>query len=296
MFLPIGVAISFVCSTGIRQDQFPDFIIPPSMVKRTIAKPTSPPPGRQIDLYGDGKYTLYIPPNWSATSKVTLTIHFHGAAWFAIDEHRARGLKEPLLAVYAGEGSTVYRRAFEDPDAWPRVLSHVLAELNAPLDATVERVDMTSFSAGYGAVRELLRQQDPPKTIRRILLADSMYASFTSDTDHAPLESQITPFVEFAKSAMLGKKGFVITCSLVPTEGYADSASCAKALVAAVGGSFRRPPFSPEMLNKLYPDYPLLTVFDQGGFHVWRYRGSDAMAHMTHPRHIADIWRAAWKD
>lgn len=281
---------------GIRQDQFPDVVIPPSIVKRTIAKPTSPPPGRQIDLYGDGKYTLYIPPNWSVTSQVTLTIHFHGAAWFAIDEHRARGLKEPLLAVYAGEGSSVYRKAFEDSDAWPRVLSHVLAELNAPPDATIERVDVTSFSAGYGAVRELLRQEEPPKVIRRILLADSMYASYTSDSDHTPLESQITPYVDFAKSAMLGKKGFVITCSLVPTEGYADTASCAKALVAAVGGSFRRPPFSPDMLNKLYPDYPLLTVFDKGGFHVWRYRGSDAMAHMTHPRHIADIWRAAWKD
>jgi len=296
VFLSIGFLIPLLFSMEISQDQYPDFVIPPSMVKRTIAKPATPPPGRQVDLYGDGKYTLYIPPNWSATSQVTLTIHFHGAAWFAIDEHRNRGLKEPLLAIYAGEGSTVYRKAFEDPDSWPRILSHVLAELNAPPDAAVQRVDMTSFSAGYGAVRELLRQEEPPKIIRRILLADSMYASFTSDTDHTPLESQITPYVEFAKSAMLGNKGFVITCSLVPTEGYADTASCAKALVEAVGGSFRRPPFSPDMLNQLYPDYPLLTVFDKGEFHVWRYRGSDAMAHMTHPRHIADIWKAVWKD
>ena len=267
--------------------------VPPPMPKRAIEKPATPPPGRQIDLYGDGKYTVYIPEGWKPGSKLSLTLHFHGAAWFAIDEHLRRGLAEPLVAVYAGEGSTVYRNAFLVEDDWHRLLSDVIGELGAPEDATVERIDVTSFSAGYGAVRELLKQADPPKLIRRIVLADSMYAGFTSESDHTPLKEQIDPYVEFAKAAQRGEKAFVVTYSQVPTETYANSAACAEALVKAVGGNLEpvRPGSIPATLDPLFP---LLQRYDSGGLHIWGYGGKDAQAHMTHPRHIADIWKAVF--
>ncbi len=265
--------------------------MPPPMPKRAIAKPETPPPGRQIDLYGDGKYTLYIPPDWKPSDKLSLTIHFHGAAWFAIDEHLRRGLREPLVAIYVGEGSSVYRNAFLDPDSWPKLLSHVMAEIGG---STIERVDVTSFSAGYGAVRELLKQEDPPKLIRRIVLADSMYASFTSETDKTPLKEQIDPYVEFAKAAMRGEKGFVVTCSQVPTDTYANSAACAQALVRSLGGALV-PWWAPGVADRsAFPDYPIRSTFSKGQFHVWTYEGIDAEAHMTHPRHIADVWKAVW--
>src|SRR5688572_6844651 len=111
------LALTFAAVAHLpRQDNFPP--VPPPMPRRAIAKPTTPPPGRHIDLYGDGKYTLFIPASWKSTEKLKLTIHFHGAAWFAIDEHLRRGLSEPLVAVYVGEGSSVYQRAFANPDSW----------------------------------------------------------------------------------------------------------------------------------------------------------------------------------
>lgn len=278
------------------QDKFPDVVTPRSMAKREIRKPETPPPGKHIDLYGDGKVTLYIPPNWKPSSQLAITIHYHGAAWFAVDEHRRRGLKEPLVAVYLGEGSAVYQRGFQSPDSWPTLLSHVMAELGAPDDATYTRVDVTSYSAGYGAVRELLKQEDPPKIIRRIILADSMYAGFTSPTDQTPLKDQIEPYVEFAQAAMRGEKGFVVTYSQVPTETYANSASCAQALVRMLGLSFRKPQQPKQVLDQMYPDYLLLETVTRGGLHIWGYAGTDAQAHMTHPRHIADVWRAVWGD
>jgi hypothetical protein len=282
------LALTFAAVAHLpRQDNFPP--VPPPMPRRAIAKPTTPPPGRHIDLYGDGKYTLFIPAGWKSTEKLKLTIHFHGAAWFAIDEHLRRGLSEPLVAVYVGEGSSVYQRAFANPDSWPKLLSHVMAETGGD---SIERVDVTSFSAGYGAVRELLKQPDPPKLIRRIVLADSMYASFTSTTDKTPLKEQIDPYVEFARAAMRGEKGFVVTCSQVPTESYANSASCAQALVRAVGGSLV--PWAPGAPKTGYPDYQIRSTFSKGQFFVWAYEGVDAQAHMTHPRHIADVWREVW--
>ena len=266
---------------------------PPPLPQRSISKPAVPPPGREIDLYGDGKYTLYIPSNWQPTERIAMTVHFHGASWFAVDEHRRRGLSEPLLAVYIGEGSSVYRNAFLNRDAWPRLLSHALSELGASNTAILDRVDVTSFSAGYGAVRELLKQPDPPKLIRRIVLADSMYASFTSESDKRPLPDQITPYVDFAKAAMNGEKGFVVTCSQVPTETYANSAACLNALVTELGGKLT-PVAKGSLPATLDSKYPLLSRFDAGGFHAWSYGGVDAQAHMTHPRHIADIWIAVW--
>lgn len=282
MILALTFAVSLI------QDSFT--VAPPPMPKREIAKPATPPPGRQVDLYGDGKYTLYIPSSWKPADKVNLTIHFHGAAWFAIDEHLRRGLAEPLIAVNVGEGSSVYRDAFLDADAWPKLLSHAMAETGG---TTIERVDITSFSAGYGAVRELLKQPDPSKLIRRIVLADSMYASFTSPTDKTPLKEQIDPYIEFAKAAMRGEKAFVVTCSQVPTETYANSAACAQALVRGVNSSLV-PYWAPGAIKKGYPDYQIRSTFEKGQFFVWTYEGVDAQAHMTHPRHIADVWRAVW--
>lgn len=282
MILALSVAVCLV------QDNFK--VAPPPMPKREIAQPAAPPPGRQIDLYGDGKYTLFIPAAWKPTEKLDLTIHFHGAAWFAIDEHLRRGLSEPLISVNVGEGSTVYRQAFQDPDAWPKLLSHVMAETGGK---GIGRVDVTSFSAGYGAVRELLKQPDPSKLIRRIVLADSMYASFTSSTDKTPLKEHIDPYVEFAKAAMRGEKAFVVTCSQVPTETYANSAACAQALVRGLNASLV-PYWAPGKRKSGYPDYQIRSTFEKGQFFVWNYEGVDAQAHMTHPRHIADVWRAVW--
>ncbi len=288
------VVLSLLLAIGLTAEM--DVPKPPSMAKREIVRPSIAPPGKQIDLYENGKFTLYIPANWKATSRVSLTVHFHGAAWFAIDEHLRRGLEEPLLTVSPGEGSSIYQRSFQDSEAWPMMLSHVLAELEVPQDAVIDRVDVTSFSAGYGAVRELLKQELPQKQIRRIILADSMYASFTTAEDKTPLKSQIEPYMEFAKAAMRGEKGFVVTYSQVPTETYANSAACGRELVKQLGRNLKEPALSKAVLERDYPDYPLLETFDEQGLHIWGYGGTDAQAHMTHPRHIADIWRAVWRD
>jgi len=47
----------------------------------------------------------------------------------------------------------------------------------------VSQADITSFSAGYGAVRELVQQTGSRSRIRRILLSDSIYAGLVSGAD-----------------------------------------------------------------------------------------------------------------
>jgi hypothetical protein len=36
----------------------------------------------------------------------------------------------------------------------------------------------------------------------------------------------------------------------------------------------------------------LLYRADIGHLHLWGYGGEDAQAHMTHVRHLADVWKA----
>jgi hypothetical protein len=216
-----------------------------------------------------------------------LTIHFHGEPWFIIDEQLRRGLREPLLCVALGQGSSVYRVPFEDR-AW---LGKLVEKVEKQLQTRVKAVDIASFSAGYGAVREIVKVPEYRQLIRRIVLCDSMYGSFAAGSTTRPAAEHIEPWALFAKMAAKGEKTFVLTHSQVPTSNYASSSQCAAALIEAVGGTRILVPrgSTPATLDL---EYPLLTRTDLGHFHVWGYDGADAQAHLTHVRHLADVWRA----
>jgi hypothetical protein len=156
-------------------------------------------------------------------------------------------------------------------------------------------VDVSSFSAGYGALRELVKSPDYFKVIRRIVLLDSMYAAYddapAKQGRRKPVAEQIEVWAPFARAAVGGQKTFVMTHSAVPTGNYASSSECATALLELlkVSRELVRPETSPATSD---PEFPLQSRGDAGNFHVWGYGGEDAQAHMTHARHMADVWGA----
>ncbi len=262
-------------------------VVPPGMAGRVIAKPATQPAGERVEI--EKGYTLFVPNEWSDSrrSSCALTIHFHTEPWFAIEEHLRRGLREPLLVVMLGQGSSVYRVPFEDR-AW---LGRLVGRVEKQLQTRVKMVDVSSFSAGYGAVREIVKWPEYRQLIRRIVLCDSMYGSFAAGSTARPAAEHIEPWVAFAKMAARGEKTFVLTHSQVPTANYASSAQCAAALIEAVGGAKVIVPRG-AIAATLDPEFPLLTRTDVGHFHVWGYDGADAQAHLTHVRHLAEVWKA----
>lgn len=271
--------------------------IPPPMPRRSIAKWRDPWPGTTSEITVDGKvWTLFVPTAWKPGAAVDLTVHFHSAQWHAIQEHLDRGLSSPMLAFYPGEGSSIYASSVKDPGHFERLWTAVRDRLktsDAKPDPALGAIDVTSFSAGYGAVREWVQQPSVFAKLRRVILADSMYASL--DPSHAPervvASEHVDVWVPLARAAMERKKEFVVTVSEVPTPTYASSLECATALVARVGGAFA--PIEPGSLAAtLDSEFPLRSRFDSGRFHVWAYGGSDGQAHMTHARRLADIWMA----
>ena len=277
--------------------------VPPPMPRRAIAPPATAPAGEQVQLAdGDVKFTLFIPIGWrpGESGETSITAHFHGAVWFAIDEHLRRGLDEPLVCFALGEGSSVYARPFKDRQRFGRIIKLIEADLSqrGPWPAArVVRIDVSSFSAGYGAVREIVQVPEYVKLLRRVVLADSLYAGWDPSTTRPgatsrPAAENIEPWRAFVEAAASGKDGktFILTHSQVPTS-YANTEACARALIEMVGARIE-PVERGALPATLDPDFPLLYRADKGNFHVWGYGGVDGPAHMTHPRHIAEVWRA----
>ncbi len=225
--------------------------------------------------------------------EIRLTVHFHGAPWFAAAEHQRRGAKTPLL-VYGGmQGSSAYAAPFQDPQRFQSLLDGVAAHFHPRATTAAPRVtsvEISSFSAGYGAVRELLSRPEYVRIIDTVVLADSLYASFAvpGGTDRTPLPEQMAPFIDFAKQAARGDRRMLVSFSSIQTASYSCTVDTAYALVAGVGG--RMTEIGAEEPAE---GYRLIRRFDRGNLHVWGYTGDDERAHMAHARLLPEWWAAA---
>lgn len=275
------------------------FPAPPPLPKRAIAPSPTPPAGVTIELDDQGsKLALFVPQVWKpqgATGAV-LSVHFHTTPWFVVQEHLRRTNPGPLLVVTLGEGSATYAKPYRDTNRFARQLELVatpLKQRGADKNFRITSVDLSSFSAGYGAVRELLKSPAYFQIIRRIVLLDSLYAGWEGDAatpaTRKPQADQIEVWMPFVRAAVRGEKTFVLTHSAVPTLKYASTADCADAILARLGVA-RQPVPTGALPASNDPDFPLRSRADSGRFHVWGYDGTDAQAHLTHARHMADVW------
>jgi hypothetical protein len=274
---------------------------PPALTRREISQPSSLPAGTVVQLTNrTTPATLFLPDGWPAASnrEVRLVIHFHTVAWFTIQEHLRRRSALPLLNFALGEGSATYARPFEDPACfgeWLRIVESELVSQGAPPGARIVSVDISSFSAGYGAVREIVKYETNRAAIQRIVLCDSLYGGL-ADTN-APfgqrrvVPEHVDPWLPFARAAARGEKLFLLTTSAIQTLRYASTSECGAALAAGVGTKFAVVGKDSSAAAR-EPDHPLLSRADVGRFHVWNYDGTNAPAHLAHVRHLADLWLA----
>jgi len=273
-------------------------ITPPVVTLRDIAHMPHLAKGEKVQLAEHA--TLFVPEGYDvpASGEIFLSVHFHGVDWFPMEEHHRRNATNPLL-IYGGmEGSSKYQKPFEDKNLFSNLLKDVenyFKTHGAPQTSRVTSVEISSFSAGYGAVREILKSPEYVNMIKTLILADSCYASFATPgggADRKPLPEQMEPFISFARLAADGKKDFVMTFSQLVTKDYASTSDTARALVAGVDGEFKNIPPDSILSANHYLKYPLLYRYDKGGLHVWGYGGDDPGAHMAQARATADFYQA----
>lgn len=235
---------------------------------------------------------LYVPDHLTPRDgKVDLIVHFHAGDRIgpdAVDDHR---INAAVAIVHFGGFSSAYRVPFEEPDRFAELLRDAEDQLQQQPgfeNTRLGRVNLVSFSAGYGAVREILKNPDYVAQIHGVLLTDSMYAAYTGDPALKQVNPpNVDPFVPFAKLAVAGDKTFVVTHTYLEPGGYAGTHECAAYLVKQLGLETEAVPEN-EAIDPATGDLRLKERAVVNGLHVLGYHGDTGEDHGNHLRHTAD--------
>lgn len=227
-----GTALTFLFFAAMAFAQQPQN--PSPMVEHTRAHTRltkSEPPGKRETL---ALGTLFVPRNIVKKKSIPLLVFFHGGNWLP-EAAAAKNGKTAVISIQIGSGSGVYARQFEGN----RKFEELLAEAEQKSGMKFKPVTIGGWSAGNGAVREILKSADSYEHVQRVLMIDGIHASYSKGTP-GPLESEIVPdnlqiFLKLARDAMEGRKQAIVTHSEIFPGTYASTTETADYLVAQLG-------------------------------------------------------------
>jgi len=262
--------------------------IPPTPPAVSSPAPTrvwvtpKPTPGRHVPL---SVGTLYIPAGLDRSAPVPVVIHFHGSAWLPDVAATQTGHKFALVNIDIGVNSDAYQARFANPNAFRKLMDEVRRQLKVP----VGPVTLSGFSAGYGAVREILKNKANWDDIDTVILVDGMHAAYRSGAHGATVQaSDVAPFVEFARLAAAGQKRMLITHSAVYPGAFASTTETADFLLSCLNltrTASRQPgPFRSMMQ---------LSEAHQGQFRLLGFAGNDSPDHYDQLQALATWWKMA---
>jgi hypothetical protein len=227
--LPAVAALSFCGALAAQSPQNPS-----PMVEHTRAHPRieeATPPGRREKLELG---TLFIPAGLTLKSSTPLLIFFHGGNWLP-EVAAVRNGNTAVISIQIGAGSGVYSSAFADVQRFPNLLRE--AEQKAGVRFTP--VTLGAWSAGCGAIREILKSPESYSLVQKVLLIDGIHTGYVDDKP-GPLESQLQTdnlqiFLQLARDAIAGKKRVIITHSEIFPGTYASTTETADYLLKQLG-------------------------------------------------------------
>lgn len=207
---------------------------PSPMVEHTrehprLAKQT--PPGRRVDL---GLGTLFIPERVKRTRGVRLLWFFHGGDWLP-EVAVAHQRNMAVISVQAGAGSGTYANLFADPQRFPKLI----AEAEGKSGLKFGEIDLGGWSAGCGALREILKDSTSYQRVSRVLCIDGIHTGYVNGTP-GPKESEIDTdslqvWLQIGRDAMAGKKRLIITHSEIFPGTFASTTETADYLLREWG-------------------------------------------------------------
>jgi hypothetical protein len=173
-----------------------------------------------------GMGRMLMPKQGALTSDngFDLIIHFHGGdAVRKKIADTARGVF--VVGIDLGAGSGAYGRPFAKPDTFLNLLADIekaVARYTKNKQAHIRRLGLTGWSAGYGAVRAILRQKASNK-VDAVVLLDGLHASYDKANPAGLRADQLRPFVRFAKRAAKGDGFMFVSHSKIIPPGYAST-------------------------------------------------------------------------
>jgi hypothetical protein len=247
------------------------------------ADPAAPVRYEQVRI---GKAVVSLPSHWTTGGSESATwLHLHGAPGVMETHFAAMGAPGILINVTLPGLSKVYADHFADPQVFPQLLRDTEAVLRRAEPSRawrIGRLTVSSFSAGFGGVRQLLRQPDALARIDAIVMADSIYCGYAGDPAQKIVDEELMAgFLRFARLAREGTKRFVLSHSEQVPEGYASTTETADYLIRQLGGQRRT------LDAGLWPaGLRLRSGYSVSGFRVLGFEGAAPENHMRHLRGI----------
>lgn len=224
---------------------------------------------------------IYIPKNFNSQKNFNLLIHFHGASYVPKAAVESVNENIVLAVVNLGIGSSVYEKPFLDAITFPQMIGRIYFELlnNYSELKKTEKIILTSFSAGYGAVRRIL--QHHTNLIDGVILMDGMHTDYIPDGVELSQGGQLNTekldlYLPLAKLAMEKKKSFIISHSDIYPEKYASNRETADYLIEKL-----------KLHRAEKDDYNLIGMHqtsetNSGNFVILGFDGNTAKDHVDH--------------
>jgi len=261
-------------------------LFPLSGCAPTVGEQTPPPPAAERILSVRDVGELFLPAGFPEhPAKPDLLIHFHGhppVVWRNV--RRAHVHAAVLVINYPGLSSS-YRVPFEKAGRFREVLASTLEALRreggVSGNAQWGHIYLSSFSAGFGAVREILKHAGYVKRVDGYLALDSIYAGLVEHEPARMVDPQnMAPFRRFAQLAAQGGKRFILTHTQLPTPDYASTVETAADLVDHVDAHEKS-------CEGEFDGFRVLACYGKGRFEVYSCAGDDGQAHM---QHLREMW------
>lgn len=215
-----------------------------------------------------------------------LVVHFHGHE--PVRKEFVKTAKGPVLVgIDLGIGSGAYSKGFAAPHVFPGLLRSVeaaMAQKTGKKTARVRKLALSSWSAGYGAIEQILRQTGG-KNIDSVVLLDSLHAGYADEQQKTLKAEMLEPFIDFAKKAASKQRFMFMSYSSIIPPGYASTQETAHFIIKQLKGK----PKKAKRQDVLGLD--LFQRYDKGNFRVRGYTGNDKPDHCAHLGLMADVMR-----
>ncbi len=215
-----------------------------------------------------------------------LIVHFHGHE--PIRKEFVKTAKgSVLVGIDLGIGSGAYSSTFASPNVFTQLIASVetaMAKKTGNKNAHVRKLALSAWSAGYGAIEQIMRQP-AGKRVDAVVLLDSLHTGYVDEKSHSLKTITLEPFIDFAKRASKKQTFMFLSHSSIIPPGYASTTEVATHVVSELKGK----PKKSKRADVLGLD--MIRRFDKGDFHVRGYTGDDKPDHCAHIGLMADIVR-----
>ncbi|UCG16402.1 MAG: serine hydrolase [Phycisphaerales bacterium] len=244
------------------------------------------PPGQRVGPDGIGE--LCVPSAFQLSDgRLDVLVHFHGGFQRVASAAEEARITSAVVNVSRPGLSSVYEKPFSDTALFRAIIDDAIRTLTEggtiPPDTELGRVYVSSFSAGFGAVRAILGVPEYLDLIDGIVMADSLYCGYDGPAENRkPDARRMGGFRRFAAEAEAGRKLMLVTHSAQVPGRYASTTETADDLIAHVGAERRA-------VDPGDGHMRLVSQADAGGFHVRGFAGGEGSDHMAHLRHLG-VW------